>query len=236
LRLNPDERPDIDEISNIFGSFFVEKINWIKKNEDELKIENENLRDKIFKLELALSNSINNKFNTINSNNQTSGCGLAETNRFAETNNLKKITHTNYLQQTAQLISPKVTESIFKLSSFKVISDPLTKIIDMINKVLFLADVHGIMKDEKYIYITKFKKKLFNSRENWNANIVKNEIMKILNFSKEAINFEVEERFEPFNSTGMKPDYLKLRITYEMLYHFIEELLILNNYYEKGIN
>lgn len=196
-----------------------------------MKIENENLREKIFKLELALSNNINsNKFHTI-TNNQTYG-GLAETKGFSQTNNLKKITQTNYLQQT-HLISPKVTESIFKQSSFKIISDPLTKIIDMINKVLFLADVHSNTKDEKYIYITKFKKKLFNSRENWNANIVKNEIMKILNFSKEAINFEIEERFEPFNSTGMKPDYLKLRITYEMLYHFIEELLILNKYYEK---
>jgi len=123
LRLNPDDRPDIDEISNIFGSFFVEKINWIKKNEEDLKIENDNLREKIFKLELALSNNITNKYN--NMNNLTSG--PAETNRFTETNNLKKITHTNYLQQTTQLISPKVTESIFKQSSFKIISDPLTK-------------------------------------------------------------------------------------------------------------
>jgi len=227
--LSPDHRPDIDDISDIFGSFFVEKINWIKKNEEDLKIENENLREKIFKLELALSNNINNKFNSMNNVNSNT----TETNKFySETNNLKKITLTNYLQQT-HLISPKVTESIFKQSSFKIISDPLTKIIDMINKILFLSDVHSNTKDEKYIYITKFKKKLFNSRENWNANIVKNEIMKILNFSKEAINFEIEERFEPFNSTGMKPDYLKFRITYEMLYHFIEELLILNKYYDK---
>lgn len=188
-----------------------------------MKIENENLREKIFKLELALSNNISNSV----------PAQASETNnQFIETANLKKITYTNHLRQT-YLFSPKVTESIFKQSSFKIVSDPLTKIIEMINKILFLADVHSNTKDEKYIYITKFKKKLFNCRENWHANIVKNEIMKILNFSKEAINFEIEERFEPFNSTGMKPDYLKLRITYEMLYHFIEELLIFNKYYEK---
>ena len=224
MRLNPDDRPDIDQISDFFGSLFVEKINWIKKNENDLKIENENLREKIFKLELALSNNFN-----INNNNNATLNG--ENNLFHETC-MKRQMHTNYLLQT-QMISPKLTESIFKQSSFKIISDPLTKIIDMINKILFLSDVHSNTKDEKYIYITKFKKKLFNSRENWSANLVKNEIMRIMNFSKESINFEAEERFEPFNSTGMKPDYLKLRITYEMLYHFIEELLILNKYYEK---
>lgn len=53
----------------------------------------------------------------------------------------------------------------------------------------------------------------------------------MINFSKEYINYEAEERFEPFNSTGMKPDYFKSRITYEMLSHFIEELLIANKYY-----
>jgi hypothetical protein len=206
----------------------VEKINWIKKNEHDLKIENETLREKIFKLELALSKNITNNYNINNFANNA-----VETNQFFDTkNNLQRIYSTNYLKET-QLISPKLTQSIFKQSTFKIISDPLTKVIESINKILFLSDVHSNTKDEKYIYITKFKKKLFNTRENWNANIVKNEIMKILNFSKETINFEVEERFEPFNSTGMKPDYLKLRITYEMLCHFIEELLIINKYYEK---
>ncbi len=73
------------------------------------------------------------------------------------------------------------TDNAFKQSNFKRISDPLTKIMELINKILFLCDIPlSSTKDEKFSLIHKFKKKIFNSRgETWNGSSVNKEIMKV---------------------------------------------------------
>ncbi len=139
----------------------------------------------------------------------------------------------NSLSTFSNLNNNSNKTDIFKQSNFKRISDPLTKILDMINKIMFLTQ-DNTSKDEKYAYINKFKRKLFSNNSQDNAHLIKNEISKLINFSKETINFESDEKIETLNSTGMKMEFHKSRITYDVLYHIIEELLILNKYYENN--
>lgn len=155
LKLEPDERLDLDDLCGYLGSFFIDKINMLKKSEFDLKNDNDSLREKIYKLELALTNT--NQFHSENI-----------------TQDLSKRTSSN------NVAVGKISDNLFKQSHFKKVTDPLTKIIDMINKIIFLSEVHSNLKDEKYTFINKFKRKLFANRDNWNANFVKNEVMKVI--------------------------------------------------------
>jgi serine/threonine protein kinase len=223
---DPEERIDINEMCGYLGPYFADKINFFKRSEYELKNENDYLNEKIYKLETAFANlTSNGNGNVINEQGTTTTQGV----EFASKKN-SAITISKFHQQSKT--------DVFKQSTFKRISDPLTKILEMINKIMFLTSEGNIRnpKDEKFTFITKFKRKLFLSNGNLNnssnAHMIKSEIMKLINFSKETINFEAEDREVPFNTTGMKGDLsFKTRITYELMYHFIEELLILNNYY-----
>jgi serine/threonine protein kinase len=155
LTISADDRFDVMDLCDIMGSYFVDKINSLKKNEFELRNENETLREKIYKLELAFT-----------TNNNFSDEYLSKVRNIDVKNNF---TESRF----------KASESLFKQSVFKRISDPLNKIIDMINKILFLSEVHNNMKDDKYIFINKFKRKLFGNRDNWNPDLVKTEVMKV---------------------------------------------------------
>jgi hypothetical protein len=150
------------DLCEILGSYFVDKINHLKKSEFELRNENEILREKIYKLELAF---------TANNNMMMNEEYLSKV-RNTGTNELKQ---SNFSESRYKVAN----ESMFKQSVFKRISDPLNKIIDMINKILFLSEVHTNMKDEKYIFINKFKRKLFGNKDNWCPDIVKTEVMKV---------------------------------------------------------
>jgi hypothetical protein len=150
------------DLCDILGSYFVDKINYLKKNEFELRNENEILREKIYKLELAFttnSNMSEEYLSKVRSSNPSSD--VIKGNNFTESR------------------FKVANESVFKQSVFKRISDPLNKIIDMVNKILFLSEVHNNMKDDKYIFINKYKRKLFGNRDNWNPDLVKTEIMKV---------------------------------------------------------
>lgn len=209
---------DINELCGYLGPYFAEKINVFKRNEFDLRVECEYLNEKIYKLETAFANyNLNGNLNSKDSVENVKDSNKEQNNEF-----LRRNTNTK--------------SDVFKNSAIKRISDPLTKILDIINKIMFLtSDSINNTKDEKYIFINKFKRKLFSKSSINNATVIKTEIMKLLNFSKETINFEVEEKeyanLTNFNSTGMKVDYFKTRITYDLLYHFIEELLIFNRYY-----
>jgi hypothetical protein len=149
------------DLCDILGSYFVDKINHLKKNEFELRNENEILREKIYKLELAFTH------NNISEEYLSKVKGTTPM-----TNELKQ---SNFSESRFKAAN----ESAFKLSVFKRISDPLNKIIDMINKILFLSENHENLKDEKYIFINKYRRKLFGNRDNWNPDVVKTEIMKV---------------------------------------------------------
>jgi hypothetical protein len=147
------------DLCDILGSYFVDKINYLKKSEFELRNENETLREKIYKLELAF----------------TTNSGFSE-------EYLSKVKNSNLELKTSTFTESRfkmANESLFKQSVFKRISDPLNKIIDMVNKILYLSEVHNNMKDDKYIFINKFKRKLFGNKDNWNPDLVKTEIMKV---------------------------------------------------------
>jgi serine/threonine protein kinase len=250
LNMDPELRPDINQLASFLGEELIDKVNFLKKSELELKIENDLLREKIYKLEMAFTtNMINggnpmsntNQFNTNNNNNQINAPSENNTYIINQSEGGRKFSMNNFNSNANthnNTLNNKFVPGgdVFKQSSFKRISsDPLTKILDMINKIIFISmEANLNKKDEKYTFIHKFKKKLFNSTVINNPSIIKSEIMKLINFSKESINFEAEERFEPFNSTGMKPEYFKQRVTYEMLNHFVEELLIVNKFYQNN--
>lgn len=226
--LDPSERADVVEISNIFGYFFVNRLNILKKAEIDLKYENEYLRDKISKLELALSNS----FDINNLDNKNKDHESKTENTTGNYINFKNInTKSNGLN---------TRNSKTGFINFKA-SDPISKMLTLINKLTVICDetnqLNIDLKDEKYTITKKFKRKIFkNKEENWNSNLAKSELNKLINMSQEAINFESDDKFEAFNYTGMRPDYLKTKITYEKLYHYIEELLISYNYYNNNSN
>ena len=160
---------------SMLGPYFVDKINNLKKNEFELKIENEFLREKIYKLELAL----NNNNNPINSENVTTQEFVFKNSTMSNQNAF------NYNNELITRLNQKLStdkETAFKQSNFKRISDPLTKIMEIINKILFLCDIPlSSTKDEKFSIIHKFKKKIFHSKgENWNESSVNKEIMKVI--------------------------------------------------------
>jgi serine/threonine protein kinase len=213
LNLNIQSRCDIEEICGYLAPYLIDKLNYYKKIEYDIKNENEILNDKILKLETAFSLSQKNT-------------NLTWT---AENLNTPDINSKNNLN------SLESKTDIFKQSNFKPISDPLSKILDILSKIMFLSSESNIRdnKDEKCTIVMKFKRKIFPANKILNPKIIKNEMIKLLNFSKEQIIFESDDKIEPFNSTGMKtePYTGKLRITYEMLFHIIEELLIVNKYY-----
>jgi serine/threonine protein kinase len=214
FNLDVEIRCGIDEICGHLGPYFLDRINYYKKLEQEIINENNILNDKITKLETAFSLS---KVNTNLNWNQ-------ENNTNAEFNSPSNL-NLNHDSKT----------DLFKQSNFKLISDPLSKIFDLLSKIMYLsteANLHDI-KDEKYTIVMKFKRKLFPTNKIINPKVLKNEMIKLLNFSKETINFEIEEKCDNLNSTGMKIETFsgRSRITYEMLYHMIEEMLIVNKYY-----
>ena len=163
---------------SMLGPYFVDKINYLKKSEFELKIENEFLREKIYKQELAYNNNNNNN-NQINSENVTTQEFVFK-NSTTSNQNTKGFNNELFTRLNQKLSTDK--ETGFKQSNFKRISDPLSKIMELINKILFICDIPlSSTKDEKFSIIHKFKKKLFNTRgENWNGTSVNKEIMKVL--------------------------------------------------------
>jgi NIMA (never in mitosis gene a)-related kinase len=177
LVFEKDARPDIEQISCMMGGYLVDKLNFLKREENELKIENDFLKERTYKLELAFNstNNINANINLTN-NNFLSNTGLGFKDFInANYNHLPNSPNTN-------LVSSE-RENQFKQSVFKRVSDPLTKVIEMINKLLFLCETPlSNAQDEKYVFIHKFKRKLFSNRDYWNANLVKNEINKVRNF------------------------------------------------------
>jgi serine/threonine protein kinase len=221
LILDQNERIDLNELCGYLGPYFADKLNYFKRTEWDLRNENESLNEKLYKLETAFTSNIN-----LNEECNSNGININGLN------STKKIT--NNFNSNYQMSINKT--DLFKNSNFKRISDPLTKMIEMIDKIIYLTSEMSLtnLKEEKYIFINKFKRKIFSVNLTGNrSNIIKTEISKLLNFSKETINFELEDRDSTLNLTGMKLD-MNLsfkKITYEILYHYIEELLIINKYY-----
>ncbi len=221
LVLDQNERIDLNELCGYLGPYFADKLNYFKRTEWDLRNENESLNEKLYKLETAFTSNINLNEECNNNGNNINGL-----------NSTKKIT--NNFNSNYQMSINKT--DLFKNSNFKRISDPLTKMLEMIDKIIFLTSEMSLsnLKEEKYIFINKFKRKIFSVNSTGNrSNIIKTEISKLLNFSKETINFELEDRDSTLNLTGMKLDMNVSfkKITYEILYHYIEELLIINKYY-----
>ena len=175
LIVDKESRPDIEQIACLMGGHLVDKLNYIKKEENELKIENEFLKERIYKLELAFSST-----NNLNANiNLTHNNFLANTGQNFKDFNYNNINSPQVVVGNSNVISSE-RDNQFKQSVFKRVSDPLTKVIEMINKLLYLCETSLTnAKDEKYVFIHKFKRKLFSNRDNWNANLVKNEINKV---------------------------------------------------------
>ena len=189
LVVDKDLRPDIEQISCMMGGFLVDKLNFLKKDENELKIENDFLKERIYKLELAFTNN-NNFVQNINLTNNNFLTNTGQNFKEFNYNNLNNNQHlgnnsiqSNNINQNHVIgnnVGGSERENIFKQSVFKRVSDPLTKVIEMINKLLLLCETPlSSTKDDKYVFIHKFKRKLFSNRDNWNASLVKNEINKV---------------------------------------------------------
>ena len=98
----------------------------------------------------------------------------------------------------------------------KIGEDPMNKFIDIVRKLSLIASTQASLKKnfKKYVVDTFYNRIIIS--DEFSVSEVKNELNKLINLSKEEVEF-LGVKFE------LKQNYIK-SITYEMLYFYVEEL------------
>ena len=99
----------------------------------------------------------------------------------------------------------------------KIGEDPMSKFIDVVKKLSVINSTQGgtLKKNFKKFVVDTFYNRVILS-DDFKGNEMKNELHKLINLSKEEVEF-LGVKFE------LKQNYIK-SISYEMLYFYIEEL------------
>ena len=245
LTVDPEKRPDIDEVAALISPVLMAELGRVSKAEHTLRAEvqverewrqrneKEASRNKEAVHRLFARHQLERQLESRgHSRGGTPGTAGAGGGPAAGGGSLPRdAIEQSPLRRSLPARAPMLSVSP---SRIREISDPTTRILNQLHKILFISQLppstEGELSAERTL-VEKYKRELFSHRNHFRGRNLKDELHKLMNGSQEFINLAFRAPVVDITDVNGSFSARQQRVSYEDLQKYIEQVLEVTGYY-----